>query len=82
MSLHLEFEPHSWYKGFAIKPRQRFCLNKKVWYQWEAVGLNGNTGYIVHLHASTLASIKNSITAYNNGVAERDAYNRKMIGEK
>lgn len=70
MSLHLEFEPHSWYMGWAIKPRQRLCLNKKVWYQWQAVGLNGMTGYIQEAHGYTLKELKQQIK--QRTLAERE----------
>lgn len=71
MSLHLNFEPHSWYMGWAIKPRKRLCLNKKVWYAWEAVGVNGMTGYIQDAHAGTLKELKQQIKQRTEAERER-----------
>lgn len=84
MSLHLDFEPHSWYKGFAIRKWDgdgylpHFNANS---YKWEAYTDNGNTYRIGELSADTLKELKQKITAYHKAIAERDAYNRKMIGE-
>lgn len=79
MSLHLEFEPHSWYKQFAIRDRRTF--DKDPSFKWEAVTANGNTGYIDTVYGTTLKELKENITAYHARIAERDAYNRRMIGE-
>lgn len=76
MSLHLEFEPHSWYKQFAI--RRNAYTNS---FKWTAVTLNGNTGYIVEHHSDTLKQLKQQINKYHERNAERDAYNRAQIGE-
>lgn len=73
MSLHLEFEPHSWYRGFAIKDNraqghdqsnvERSMLNNEP-YPWSAYTDNGMTGYIVERHADTLVELKKRITEY------------------
>ncbi len=77
MSLHLEFEPHSWYKEFAIKAP----TNGWPTWEWTAYTANGNTGYIDTISAHTLRELKQKITAYHARIAERNAYNRRMIGE-
>lgn len=90
MSLHLEFEPHSWYKEFAIKnnwtqghdqSHLERPLKSGEGFKWSAYTANGNTGYIDELHADTLRELKQKITAYHARIAERNAYNRRMIGE-
>lgn len=80
MSLHLEFEPHSWYKDFAIKDNrasghdqsnvERSLLNNEP-YRWSAYTANGMTGYIVERHADSLAHLKRSITEYVNAEKAR-----------
>lgn len=68
MSLHLEFEPHSWYKHFAIKHNnQNLAPNvahKIERYDWYGVTANGMTGYLVEFEADTLANLKQQITEY------------------
>lgn len=78
MSLSIDFEPHSWYKEFALKKRTTDIPAS----YWRAYTANGMTGYIVELEAPTLKELKQLITDYHKRNAERDAYNRKMIGEK
>lgn len=70
MSLHLEFEPHSWYKGFAIK-KTITHLHKQFegavyFYNWQAYTDNGNTYQIDELEASTLKELKQLITEYRS----------------
>lgn len=84
MSLHLEFEPHSYYKGFAIRKwnLDGFTPTEKLEFTpWTAYTDNGNTYRIDELNANTLQELKQSITAYHQKIAERDAYNRAQIGE-
>ena len=90
MSLYLEFEPHSWFKGFAIQHNRtqghdnnylERNMSDSEGYAWSAYTDNGMTGYINERHANTLKELKNNITAYHARIAERDAYNRKLIGE-
>lgn len=68
MSLHVNFEPHSYYKGFAIKKR---TLERDVqkdtpinYYLWQAYADDGMTYNIVNLHATTLQELKARITEY------------------
>lgn len=77
MSLHLEFEPHSFYKGFAIK----FTEMGRAYHRWTAYIDNGNTYCVDELEAYTLKELKQLITDYHKRNAERDAYNRALIGE-
>lgn len=65
MSLYIEFEPHSWYKGFAIK-KDNIGHNYKgtLLNIWLAVTANGMTGYVDELTAPTLKDLKQRITDY------------------
>lgn len=88
MSLHLEFDPHSWYMGAAI--RDNSATDRKggnTWTniqpkRWSAYYLNGMSGYIVEFEAYTLRELKQQIKDWHKARAERDAYNRARIGEK
>lgn len=69
MSLYINFEPHSWYRGFAIK--ERATDNKGVAqdmreYTWQAVTDNGNTYRIDEINAYTLKELKQRITNYRS----------------
>ena len=72
MSLSLNFEPHSWYKGFAIQDNSNRHLPKI--YQpsteglpsWYAVTANGMTGYLDEFEAGTLKELKQLITEYRS----------------
>jgi len=86
MSMYLNFEPHSWYKGFAIKKR---TLERDVvkdtpinYYLWQAYADNGNTYGIDRVFAPTLKELKQKITEYRSRIAERDRYNRQRLGEE
>jgi len=68
MSLTLDFEPHSWYKGFAI---QHMPLNE---YNWYAYTDNGMTGFIDEEHANTLKELKELITRYDDDRKAHIAY--------
>lgn len=90
MSLHLNFEPHSWHKGWAIKHNRtqghdNSYLERKMsndeGYAWSAYTANGMTGYIEELHADTLKELKESINTRIDTLAERDRYNRQRLGE-
>lgn len=76
MSLHLDFEPHSWYMGFALK----FDPMGRDYHQWNAYTDNGNTYLVDELEAYTLAELKKNIRAYHlrrrNGYGERIAARR------
>ena len=92
MSLHLNFEPHSWYKGAAIRDNWGDAghdqtnldrpLEKGEGYRWTAYYLDGNSGYIREFNADTLGELKQYIKEYHEAQAARDAYNRARIGEK
>lgn len=76
MSLHLEFEPHSWYMGFAIKHEQ---LDMK-YDKWQAFIDDGNTYTIKELWSNTLDGLKSVIRTYHlargTGYGERIAKRR------
>lgn len=76
MSLHLEFEPHSWYMGFAIK----FTKMGRDYHQWTAYTDNGNTYRVDEVEAYTLEELREQIRAYHlkqrNGYGERIAKRR------
>lgn len=78
MSLHLEFEPHSWYMGFAIK---QGTANPNT--EYLAVTANSNTGYVDSLEAKTLADLHEQIKHYHleqyNGYGERIAKRRHVL---
>lgn len=85
MSLHLNFEPHSWYKGFAIKKEEAptgehigrrghsIAGSRRLNTTWRAFTDDGNTYQIVELHSSTLKQLKIYITEYRQREAERMA---------
>lgn len=73
MSLHLEFEPHSWYMDFAIRDNRSSGhdqshlerpLEATEGYRWSAYTANGMTGYIVERHADTLRELRELIKQY------------------
>lgn len=66
MSLHLEFEPHSWYKGFAIKHNPHITHNDITGYKWEAYTDDGMHYTIVERYAMTLTELKKQITQYRS----------------
>jgi len=78
MSLYIDFEPHSWYMGFAIQKR---ILEKEViddtpinYYLWQAYTDDGNTYSIINKHARSLKELKKLIREYHlnakNGYSE------------
>jgi hypothetical protein len=79
MSLHLEFEPHSWYMGFAIKRDSQRTADGTISI-WSAYTDDGNTYRIIEREANTLERIKDKIRKYHmtqhNGYAERMAKRR------
>ena len=89
MSLHLEFEPHSWYKGFAIRNNRQGHdqyglerpLNPESGHKYTAYTANGNTYYIDEVHADTLKALKLGINDYHKQNARRDYENRRRLGE-
>lgn len=64
MSLYLEFEPHSWYKGFAIKKTDLIAPEGSMQVYWEAYTDNGNTYRVDSVEAETLKELKQKITEY------------------
>lgn len=85
MSLHLEFEPHSWYMGFAIRKwdgegyKTHFNAEN---YSWEAYTDDGNTYSIVKLQADTLKELKQRIKEYHRQEAERQAEIYRRLEQK
>jgi len=65
MSMYLNFEPHSWYRGFAIE-KTGISHNDITNYPYNAYTDDGNTYTIVELHATTLKQLKQSITNYRS----------------
>jgi hypothetical protein len=68
MSLAVHFEPHSWYRGFAIQRNNQnipeniaVSINR---YEWTAVTDNGNTYQVDTIEADTLKELKEKIAAY------------------
>lgn len=78
MSLHLEFEPHSWYMNTAIdkritrvedyNPEGGITVRR---YKWNGYFMNGMTGLIVEFHANTLADLKKQIKDYRTNETAR-----------
>lgn len=73
MSMHLEFEPHSWYMHFAIKHNPEITSNDITGWPWEAYTDNGNTYQIDKLWASKLTDLKAQIKQYRKREAARTA---------
>lgn len=61
MSMYLEFEPHSWYKGFAIKKGATYALDQ---HHWEAYSDDGLTYTIITIRGNTLRDLKAEVTRY------------------
>lgn len=81
--MKLNFEPHSFYKGFAIRDNRASLWAKEGKEdKWEGYIDNGNTYRVVMQGGATLKELKQNINEYHARIAERDAYNRRMIGEK
>lgn len=71
MSLYLKFEPHSFYKEFAIYDNRNFRLRGKVEgtlspHKWHAYTDNGNTYRIDELASYSLKDLKKLITEYRS----------------
>jgi len=82
MSLHLNFEPHSWYMGFAIRDCRNEAIEdgQEVAGVWNGITDDGNTYRIIDLEATTLDQLREQIRAYHlkqrNGYGERIARRR------
>ena len=74
MSLQLNFEPHSWYMGFALRKWDgdgyKYHFNAEG-YKWEAYTDNGNTYRVDMLQADTLADLKQKIRAHREAERRR-----------
>lgn len=86
MSLYIEFEPHSWYKGFAIRDNKASGydsanLENKLenGYRYTAYTDDGMTYRIVEKQADTLKQLKQQITDYRNKQAEKIAEHYKIL---
>jgi hypothetical protein len=68
MMMSLPFEPHSWYKGFAIQDMNRAStpdeLEDRDGYRWHAFAGDGRTYLIVEVKAGTLRELKQRIREY------------------
>lgn len=77
MSLYLGFEPNGWYGGFAL---QRPPEWPGIWHGYT---LNGMSGYVDILEATSLKELKHAIQIYNldhqNGYGMRYARFRLRI---
>lgn len=72
MSLQLNFEPHSWYKGFAIQKRYEGApFTPHHGPKWVSYYADGMTYRVVELHSETLKDLKAQITTWRN------EYNKK-----
>lgn len=77
MSMSLEFEPHSWYMGFAIEDNRADWPSDEAWRGYTD---DGNTYRIDELEAASLSDLKWRIRQYHlkrrNGYGERYAKRR------
>ena len=73
MSLYLDFEPHSYYKNFAIRNNReqghdQRNLERKLanddGFKWAGYTENGDSGHLVIRYADTLKELKTLITEY------------------
>lgn len=71
MSLYLNFEPHSWYKGWAIRKEVEPGVENASGTgfvnvnQWSAYTDNGDTYRVDELEAGTLRELKQAIKEYH-----------------
>lgn len=69
MSLHISFEPHSWYQGVAIEDCRGEGNGAGGFVaRWYGVTANGMTGYLVEFEADTLTELKQQIKDYRRGL--------------
>ena len=77
MSMQLEFDPHSWYMGFAIEDNRADWPSDEA---WRGSIDDGNTYHIDELEAASLSDLKYKIRVYHlkrhNGYGERLAKRR------
>lgn len=74
MSMYLNFEPHSWYKGWAIKKSPQMMYGG-ILNHWQAFTDDGNTYRIIELEAVTLADLKRQINEKIDKLNKRMAEN-------
>lgn len=72
MSMYLDFEPHSWYMGFAVKD-DRIDTAGDV---WAAYTDDGITYRVLSLTAETLGSLKEQIRDYH--LKEHNSYGERI----
>lgn len=78
MSLHLDFEPHSWYMGFAIRKAPEPINPSRI--LWEGFTENGNTYSVDTTAAYTLKLLKERIRAYH--VQMGDGYGERILARR
>lgn len=81
MSLQLEFEPHSWYMGFAIKKSYGDDAQLAGIWHWSAYTDEGMTYRIIELEGfSTLSGLKQEIRDYH--LRKRDGYGERIAAQR
>lgn len=80
MSLHIEFEPHSWYMGFAIKRNTSWPIEDTDAFTYTAYTDDGNTYSIVTLNAYTLERLRRAIRDYH--VMKMDGYGERILNRR
>lgn len=74
MSMYIDFEPHSWYMGTAIKHNIADDSDKPFEendYEWKGYLENGWNYTIVEFSSSTLKDLKRQIKDWHNKENER-----------
>lgn len=72
MSLHLNFEPHSWYMGYAIKDDRADTAGDP----WAAYTDDGMRYQVISLTAPTLEKLRAEIRARH--LADRNGYGERI----
>lgn len=82
----IDFEPHSYYKGFAIRDNEASGydsanLENKLenGYRYTAYTDDGMTYRVIERNADTLKQLKQQITDYRNKQAEKIAEHYKIL---
>lgn len=76
MSMHLEFDPHAWYMGFAIKDNR----TEEDAPRWAAYIDDGNTYRIIEREANTLERLRDKIRKYH--VQHRTGYGERIAARR
>jgi hypothetical protein len=71
MSLHLDFEPHSWYMHFAIRKVEHGYKYSVLHQRWQAFTDNGNTYRVDELNALTISDLRQKIRDYHKQREQR-----------